>query len=125
MKNHQNKKIHVVVLFGGRSAEHEVSIQSARNVVHALDTDKYDITLIGIDKNGTWLPFSVPQLFATKRILLSEQKVASGAKIVSYTNRGEFLAKNGNSTRKIEVVFPVLHGPFGEDGTIQGLLKPC
>ena len=82
MKN----KIRVAVLFGGRSAEHEVSIRSAKNVVAALDPLKYEITEIMIPKKGRWIP--------TEEILQS-----------------------------IDVVFPVLHGPFGEDGTMQGLLK--
>lgn len=77
-------------MFGGKSAEHEVSVQSARNIVQALDKRKYNIKLIGIDKKGAWPPSAVARLFSGK---------------------------------KIDVVFPVLHGPFGEDGTIQGLLK--
>ena len=80
------KKIRVAVLFGGKSAEHEVSIRSAKNVVAALDPKKYDVTEIKISKSARWVP--------------SESLFES-----------------------IDVVFPVLHGPFGEDGTVQGLLK--
>ena len=82
-----NKKIRVSVLFGGKSVEHEVSVQSANNVVAALDTNKYEVTTIGIDKSGQ-LPFSTAEICAAA-----------------------------------DVVFPVLHGSFGEDGTVQGLLK--
>ncbi len=83
------KKIRVGVLFGGKSAEHEVSLQSARNVINALDTNKHQITEILIDKSGTW-------------------PIDNSSK---------------NLRESFDVIFPVLHGPFGEDGSIQGLLK--
>lgn len=121
MKNHHHKKIHLAVLFGGKSAEHEVSIQSARNIVQALDKIKYDITLIGIDKNGGWQAFNAPRLAAAKKIIAGERE--TGGAIVPYSAEGEFLTKTKKPVKKIDVVFPVLHGPFGEDGTIQGLLK--
>lgn len=122
MKNHNHKKIHIAVLFGGKSAEHEVSIQSARNIVEALDKSQYDITLIGIAKNGAWLPFKASQLLASKNIIAGQQKTAANA-ITPYSASGEFLTKTKKTVKKIDVVFPVLHGPFGEDGTVQGLLK--
>ncbi|MBI2459818.1 MAG: D-alanine--D-alanine ligase [Parcubacteria group bacterium] len=121
MKNHNHKKIHVAVLFGGKSAEHEVSVRSARNIVAALDKNKYDITLIGIDKTGGWQTFSAPRLAAAKKIISSGPKTAGA--IVPYNAGGKFLAKTDNGPKKVDVVFPVLHGPFGEDGTVQGLLK--
>ncbi len=120
-------KTRVAILFGGKTAEHEVSLQSARNVIDAIDRDKYDVVLIGIDKQGRWhlneasnylLHAENPKLIALNS---SNEQVAlvtgkSGAReIVSTTGNASF----GN----IDVVFPVLHGTFGEDGTIQGLLK--
>lgn len=125
MKNYSHKKINIAVLFGGKSAEHEVSVQSAKNIVRALDKHKYDVTLVGIDKNGAWLPFNEPRLFSSKRILLGEQQTSGGTNIVAYNTHGEFLKRDATNvkTRKIDVVFPILHGSFGEDGTIQGLLK--
>ena len=85
MKN----KIKVGILFGGKSAEHEVSLQSAKNVTDAIDRDKYEPLLIKIDKNGSW------------------------------SHSLEELIKDSS----VDVIFPILHGPFGEDGTVQGLLK--
>jgi len=124
MKKNKYKKIHVAVLFGGKSAEHEVSIRSAQSIYNALDKKKYDITLIGIDKNGVWIPFNTEKLLSSKRILLDEQKNTTITAIAPYGTNGQFLAKKSSGgVEKVDVVFPVLHGPFGEDGTIQGLLK--
>ena len=81
------KKIRVSVLFGGKSVEHEVSLQSAKNVIDAIDKNKYEVIPIGIDKSGKW-PHPFQDICATT-----------------------------------DVVFPVLHGSFGEDGTVQGLFK--
>ena len=112
MKKNKNKKIHIVLLFGGKSAEHEVSIRSAQSIYNVLDKSKYEITLIGIDKNGTWLSLNAQQFLSSKEILFDKQ-------ITPYNINNLF--QTGKS--KVDVVFPVLHGPFGEDGTIQGLLK--
>lgn len=122
MKHGKQGKIRVAVLCGGRSAEHEVSVQSARNIIQSLDCDKYDVVLIGIDKHGTWLPLDVSQLTSVKVISLDEQKKTESGPM-SFTHLGEFLAKGDEIEGNFDVVFPVLHGPMGEDGTIQGLLK--
>ena len=118
MKN----KINIAVLFGGKSAEHEVSVQSAKNIIQALDKDRYNVTLVGIDKSGSWLKFNMSQLPSMKRVLLGEQKNTDKT-ILSCSDKGEFLVKGSEDNKKIDVVFPILHGPMGEDGTIQGLLK--
>ena len=116
------KKIRVAVLFGGKSAEHEVSIRSAKNVVAALDPKKYDVVAIGIEKSGRWLPAT-----ASQRKLLGASDVASmrgtNALAVIPEGNGELIGSGNVSSGAIGVVFPVLHGPFGEDGTVQGLLK--
>lgn len=102
-----NKKIKVAVLFGGKSAEHEVSIQSAKYVISALEKGNYDVLPIKIGKNGVW-----------------KQWNDDNTKIKSNTmHREESLSPCGLLDQDIDVVFPVLHGPFGEDGTIQGFLK--
>ncbi len=119
-------KIRVAVLFGGRSAEHEVSLQSARSIIDALDRDKYDVLLIGINKEGQWY------LNDASRFLLK----ADNPKLVKLNNgagtsvalvpgqKNELIdLSDKKPAGKIDVVFPVLHGPFGEDGTVQGLLK--
>jgi D-alanine-D-alanine ligase len=112
MKKDKNQKIHIVLLFGGKSAEHEVSIRSAQSIYNVLNKDKYEITLIGIDKNGTWLSLNAQQFLSSKEILFDKQ-------ITPYNINNLFQPVKS----KVDVVFPVLHGPFGEDGTIQGLLK--
>jgi D-alanine-D-alanine ligase len=119
-----SRRIRVAVLCGGRSAEHEVSLQSARNVVGALDRRKYDVVLIGIDRQGRWRLHDAESFLAHARdpgrIRLGRagRRVALGAGC----NRFFGLA-DGKALRPVDVVFPVLHGPFGEDGTVQGLLE--
>lgn len=121
-----SNKIRVGILFGGKSAEHEVSLQSAKNVIDAIDKDKYEVSLIGIDKTGRWLLPNKSQFLLNesdpKLIKLNkenEESVAlipqSGGELTNLTNEDVHTS--------IDVVFPILHGPFGEDGTIQGLLK--
>ncbi len=120
----KKKKIRVGIIFGGKSAEHEVFLQSAKNVIDALDKNKYEPVLIGIDKKGKWylqdksnflLNSSNPKLISLNK---STQLVAAipeqqeNSLIVLSTQKGG-----------IDVVLPILHGPFGEDGTIQGMLR--
>jgi D-alanine-D-alanine ligase len=123
--NSVKRKKHVAVLFGGKSAEHEVSLQSAKNIVNSLDKDAYTPVLIGIDKQGDW------HLIESTDFLLSNESpdlsaLPPSADIVAFMpeSRGKLL-RIGSSEAAIEidVVFPVLHGPLGEDGTVQGLLK--
>ncbi|MCP4639253.1 MAG: D-alanine--D-alanine ligase [bacterium] len=120
------KKIRVAVLFGGRSAEHEVSLQSARNIIDALDKDKYDVIPVGIDKKGRWLVEDASQflLNAEDPRLVSLNK--GGATVTLTSNEGctELITLDGSGPNQaVDVVFPVLHGTYGEDGTVQGLLK--
>jgi D-alanine-D-alanine ligase len=120
------RKIRVGILFGGRSAEHEVSLQSAKNIIDAIDADKYEVVLIGIDKKGRW------HLNEESRFLLP----ATQSKLPELSESGENLAlvpgkqdeqlvalSGQQKLGSLDVIFPVLHGPFGEDGTVQGLLK--
>ena len=118
-------KLRVGILFGGKSAEHEVSLQSAKNVIDALDKNKYEVVLIGIDKQGSWL------LNDTSQFLLDAQnpkliKLNQSNDAVTLAPQGggalTHLASN-QIDAALDVVFPILHGPFGEDGTVQGLLK--
>ena len=120
-----SKKLKVGILFGGKSAEHEVSLQSAKNVYDAIDREKYEPVLIGIDKSGRWLLNDESRFLIDaddpRRIRLNPSSDAvalvpqSGGTISNLSSSG-----NGGA---IDVVFPILHGPFGEDGTVQGLLK--
>ncbi len=105
-------KTRVAVLFGGRSGEHEVSIRSAASVIEALDKQKYDVVPLAITREGRWLPpgESVRLLPAESRGSLSTETAVT-------------LSREPGATSGVEVVFPVLHGTFGEDGTVQGLLE--
>ena len=118
-------KIKVAILFGGRSGEHEVSLASARSVMAALDKARYEIYPIGIDRTGRWITQGDPMA------LLSEGTVhAPGPEqeahdpLPATTGRRELVP--GTATAHfpaVDVVIPVLHGTYGEDGTVQGLLE--
>jgi D-alanine-D-alanine ligase len=111
------KKLRVAILFGGRSAEHEISLISARNIAAAMDKNKYRIIPIGIDKQGRW--------FHDESGRLLEDKSLTRVELPARTNSTAVLsgAPVLRALDAVDVVFPVLHGPFGEDGTVQGLLK--
>ncbi len=114
------KKIRVALLFGGKSAEHEVSIRSAKNIAEAIDKEKYEVSLIGIDKSGKWLSHKSSQLLLGPQHPSQSQKTSTSLA----AKPDETLVKtNYSPLASVDVVFPVLHGPFGEDGTVQGLLK--
>jgi D-alanine-D-alanine ligase len=119
------KRINIGIIFGGKSAEHEVSLQSARSVYNAIDKNKYNPVLIGIDKSGKWL------LPDQANFLINENNPKliglnkSGDAVALVPESGGALSILGGHTaeQSIDVAFPVLHGPNGEDGTVQGLLK--
>lgn len=122
-----SKKIRVGIIFGGKSAEHEVALQSAKNVIEAIDKTRYELVLIGIDKSGRWHLNSKANylLFENdpKRIALN---LSDSTEVVAVPKKGRtqlISVNNGELHEELDVVFPVLHGPFGEDGTIQGMLK--
>ncbi len=120
------KKIKVALLFGGKSAEHEVSLRSAENVANAIDKDKYDVVLIGIDKSGKWLlGDSSTQLLDKTNPKLYKLNSSSSDSVALVPQGGGAISNltDTNSKTSIDVVFPILHGPFGEDGTVQGLFK--
>lgn len=123
-------KTRVVILFGGKSGEHEVSIVSALSIQNALDKSKYDVTLVGIDKTGRWLLPDQSRLLTQRSnprlIKLNEIKETvsllpfpSDKNLVSVSADGA--SESGG--RKFDVVLPILHGTYGEDGTVQGLLE--
>jgi D-alanine-D-alanine ligase len=119
------KKIRVGVLFGGKSSEHEVSLQSARNVIDAIDKTKYEVVPIGIDKTGRWfLNEAEKSLPESNKEGLAEVKDQNAYVALVPEGRGELVRPSQpGSLGSVDVVFPVLHGPLGEDGTVQGLLK--
>jgi len=118
-------KIRVGVLFGGKSAEHEVSLQSARNVMDAIDKTKYDVVPIGIDKTGRWFLNEADKLLPeSNKEGLGEVTDPSAWVAMVPEGRGELVRPSQpGSLGGVDVVFPILHGPLGEDGTVQGLLK--
>ena len=122
----EGKKLRVGILFGGKSAEHEVSLQSAKNIADAIDKNKYEVCLIAIDKAGHWLlPNQAEFLLNTsdpKTIALNTLGNESVALVPQSSGEVTNLSRSG-ALPAVDVVFPILHGPFGEDGTVQGLLK--
>jgi D-alanine-D-alanine ligase len=119
-----SKKLKVGVIFGGRSGEHEVSLRSAESVINALDRGKYEIVPIAITDQGKWLASSeATNLLPSAVIENADQRVAIFG---DPTERGlaRFTKEAADGRRdQIDVIFPVLHGTYGEDGTIQGLLE--
>lgn len=122
-----SQKIRVAVLFGGRSAEHEISLLSARFVVEALDRDRFEPILIGIDKSGRWLLQEEALLLGAARdprLARLNQAMPEVALAAHPARAGESpLSIGGAGAAGVDVVFPVLHGPMGEDGCVQGLLE--
>ncbi|MFC1531829.1 D-alanine--D-alanine ligase [Thermodesulfobacteriota bacterium] len=121
----KKKKINIGILFGGKSAEHEVSLQSAKNIIDAIDKEKYNPILIGIDKSGKWLLNDRTNfLLDTDNPKLIKINQSNDNVALIPQNEGKISnLTRADSSESVDVVFPVLHGPFGEDGTIQGLLK--
>lgn len=109
-----NKKLRVALIFGGRSGEHDVSVVSARSVAAALDGERYEITPMAIDRDGRWAdPHTAARVLAESGDRTDEVlEFEGGARL------DPRLLQDG-----IDIAFPVLHGPFGEDGTIQGLFE--
>jgi D-alanine-D-alanine ligase len=121
------ERIRVAVLFGGRSAEHEISVISARSVIGALDPERYEVTAIGVTKEGRWVRMpSGPPALRTGEAHEGLPRVTSdaGSEIALAQEPGSRALVGADGTRTpIDVVFPVMHGPFGEDGSIQGFLE--
>lgn len=119
-------KLRVGIVFGGKSAEHEVSLQSAKNIVDAIDKTKFDVVLLGIDKQGQWhindaanylINANDPARIALHR---SEKNLA----LVPGQDRLQLIeAAQGNPLTQLDVIFPIVHGTLGEDGSLQGLLR--
>jgi D-alanine-D-alanine ligase len=130
------KKLRVGVLFGGRSGEHEVSLLSAASVLRAIDRDKFDVTPIGITREGRWLAAADANHLlngdasaVARRLRAGDPEATPGAKLL-HEGIPTLLAPeprsatlNQGQEKPLDVVFPVLHGTFGEDGTIQGLFE--
>lgn len=124
------EKINVMVIFGGKSGEHEVSLMSATSVLKAMNKDKYNIITVGITKEGIWKLYNGPideiqsgnwENIADKRA--QNEGFTTHMSLLPTSNGNGMITLGNGLVEKIDVVFPVLHGPFGEDGTIQGLFE--
>src|SRR5438309_3251669 len=117
------KRLRVAVLYGGRSGEHEVSLQSAASVINHLDRDRFEIVPVAIDKQGRWHLNDVSLLEGKKSLPVFKD----APRVVLPPNTADTSALVGlggsGGAKAIDVVFPVVHGPLCEDGTIQGLLE--
>lgn len=116
----QTEKKHIAILYGGRSGEHEVSCRSAASVYTHIDRDRYRISLIGIDRRGVW--------HLQERAVFNEDRSV----LEIYEHKGDLVCASPGiglvqqeKNLAVDIVFPVLHGSFGEDGTVQGLLEIC
>jgi D-alanine-D-alanine ligase len=144
------EKIRVGILFGGRSGEHEVSLLSAASVLNAIDKEKYEVVPIGITKDGRWLTAEHAENLLTGKLVLEPRNLRAGdpdtTSSAAVLARGEavvvppepvhrnsglvpfqtdvgLMRRASDRAINVDVIFPVLHGTFGEDGTIQGLLE--
>ena len=125
-------KIRIGVIFGGRSGEHEISIRSARSVIEQIDKEKYDVLPIAITRDGRWLnpSESLDLLPAETRKFVEESVRNHPANQIALIGDTKFKGltklenrESENNVLPLDVIFPVMHGTFGEDGTIQGLLE--
>ncbi|HEV2914011.1 MAG TPA: D-alanine--D-alanine ligase family protein [Pyrinomonadaceae bacterium] len=127
------KKLRVGVIFGGRSGEHEISLRSARSVIEAMDKDKYEVVPVAINKEGKWLAPAeairlLPETTTEQLSRAIREGASSGVAIIGDPSRRGLVTLDAASgderpAQPLDVVFPVLHGTYGEDGTIQGLLE--
>ncbi len=120
------RKLRVGVIFGGKSAEHEISLLSAKSVIVALDPGNYEIVSIGIDHKGQWRVMDDPLILLNEedpRSINLETKGRLIAVVPGASDKQMVVVSSGEQLDHIDVFFPVLHGPMGEDGAAQGLLK--
>jgi len=121
------KRLNVGVVLGGMSAEHEVSWQSGRNIILAMDPQEYEPIPILIDKQGEWFLLRTKEVFSDDLLSARDPKpMPPGRRVRLDRDEGSLLLvqkRRGARPRRVDVVFPALHGPYGEDGTLQGLCK--
>ncbi|MFZ1140198.1 MAG: D-alanine--D-alanine ligase family protein [Candidatus Sulfotelmatobacter sp.] len=144
------EKLRVGILFGGRSGEHEVSLLSAASVLNAIDKEKYEVVPIGITKDGRWLTAEHAENLLQGKLMLEPRSLRAGdpettasaavlargeavvvppepvhrqSGLVPFQTDAAMMRRASDRAINVDVIFPVLHGTFGEDGTIQGLLE--
>lgn len=119
-------KLKIGIIFGGRSSEHEVSLASATSVLTYLDKEKYEVTPIGITREGKWIVGITPAQLLQEEQEVSERDHMLTSALNLATRPGPVFISNGSPlplVEKMDVIFPVLHGTYGEDGTVQGFLE--
>ncbi len=121
MNSDNNSKINVVVLFGGESAEHDVSCVTAAHVLRALNIDNYEIKTVGITRQGEWVNVESESNAVADRLVATGQQTNISQILEGINLQGINLQGTNSSART--VVIPLLHGPMGEDGTVQGALE--
>lgn len=117
-------KLRVVILFGGRSGEHEVSLNSAQSIYKAIDRNRYNVETIGINKQGQWFWGVTPEEILKQGFPSANEGLQ--VTLVIDPTQPRFITTDGRplpNQGKFDLIFPVLHGPYGEDGTLQGLLE--
>lgn len=119
----QNGRMRVLVLFGGQSGEHDVSLRSAQTVMRALSPDKYEVVPVGITRDGRWLTGGDPMAALTAESPLFALGSSSTEQPAAAVASEPASALPAVVSGQVDVVFPVLHGPMGEDGTVQGMLE--
>ncbi|KKQ23868.1 MAG: D-alanyl-alanine synthetase A [Candidatus Roizmanbacteria bacterium GW2011_GWC2_37_13] len=123
----KNKKINIGLVFGGKSGEHEVSLLSAKSIYEALDKNKYNVFLIGVDKQGRWLlgnPANYLLNSTNPKLIALNKSVSTNIVPVNKDNSSEIIAmESGRKLGKIDVFFPIIHGTYGEDGSLQGMFE--
>ena len=126
MNSDNNSKINVVVLFGGESAEHDVSCVTAAHVLRALNIDNYEITTVGITRQGDWVNVKSESNAVADRLVATGQQTNISQILESINLQGinsQGINLHGTNSSARTVVIPLLHGPMGEDGTVQGALE--
>ncbi len=115
----------VALIFGGKSAEHEVSLRSAKNIADALDKELFNPLLIGISKEGSWYRFPDSSVFSATTKIIDQDLPAHAEPVALISSKGKpvlYSLENKTQT-SVDIAFPIMHGTMGEDGTIQGLFK--
>jgi D-alanine-D-alanine ligase len=113
----------IALIFGGKSAEHEVSINSARNIFNALDKNKFEVLLVGISKQGSWYQFQDAGVFKNKSLEDSQLKPDQMISLISYQDKPYIYSMKTQEKTAVDCAFPIIHGTMGEDGTLQGYFK--
>lgn len=119
-------KLQVGIVFGGKSAEHEVSLQSAKNIIDAIDSSRFEVTLLGIDKQGQWHQNEASNflLNAENPSLIALNQSGNSVALIPGQRAHQLIEpSSARQLTQVDVIFPIVHGTLGEDGSLQGMLR--